>query len=62
MILRSVIKHVRGQEWTVTGTALDAQFVRVWTVENAKVTRFQQYTDTAQYLAANTPSDNAAGS
>ena len=49
MILRSVIKHVRGQEWTVTGTALDAQFVRVWTVENAKVTRFQQYTDTAQY-------------
>jgi ketosteroid isomerase-like protein len=47
MILRRVINHFKRQEWTVTGTALDVQFVHVWTVENAKVTRFQQYADTS---------------
>jgi ketosteroid isomerase-like protein len=36
---------------SVTGKALDAQFVHVWTVEDGKVTQFQQYTDTAQYTA-----------
>lgn len=34
---------------TGTGRELDAQFVHVWTVEEGTVTRFQQYTDTAQY-------------
>ncbi len=38
-----------------TGKALDAQFVHVWTVEDGKVTSFQQYTDTAKYAAVSTP-------
>jgi uncharacterized protein len=28
---------------------LDAQFAHVWTVRDGQITRFQQYTDTAQY-------------
>lgn len=32
-----------------TGRALDAQFVHVWTLQAGRVTRFQQYTDTAQF-------------
>lgn len=32
-----------------TGRALDAQFVHVWTLREGRVTRFQQYTDTAQF-------------
>ncbi|NIP57141.1 MAG: hypothetical protein GWM92_03310, partial [Gemmatimonadetes bacterium] len=32
-----------------TGEALDAQFVHAWTIEDGRVTRFQQYTDTAQF-------------
>lgn len=32
-----------------TGESLDAQFVHAWTVEDGQVTRFQQYTDTAQF-------------
>lgn len=32
-----------------TGEPLDAQFVHHWTVEDGRVTRFQQYTDTAQW-------------
>ncbi len=35
-----------------TGKPVDAQFVHVWTVEDAKVTGFQQYTDTAQFASA----------
>lgn len=31
------------------GRPLDAPFAHVWTVEDGKVTAFQQYTDTAQY-------------
>jgi ketosteroid isomerase-like protein len=31
-----------------TGKRLDAQFVHHWTVKDGQVTRFQQYTDTAQ--------------
>lgn len=31
------------------GRPLNAQFAHVWTIEDGKVTRFQQYTDTAQY-------------
>ena len=37
-----------------TRKALDAQFVHIWTVEDGKVTKFQQYTDTAQHAAAST--------
>ena len=33
-----------------TGEALDAQFVHVFTVDGGKVTHFQQYTDTAQWV------------
>ncbi len=34
--------------YKATGEAIDAQFVHVWTLENGKVARFQQYTDTLQ--------------
>lgn len=33
-----------------TGERLDAQFAHHWTVRGGKVVRFQQYTDTAQYV------------
>lgn len=32
-----------------TGRPLDAPFVHVWAVRDGRVTRFQQYTDTAQF-------------
>ena len=35
-----------------TGKAVRAQFAHVWTVRGGKVTRFQQYTDTAQFAQA----------
>ena len=35
-----------------TGKPIDAQFVHVFRLANGKVTRFQQYTDTAQAQAA----------
>jgi ketosteroid isomerase-like protein len=38
-----------------TGASIDAQFVHVWTLEGGKVTRFQQYTDTAQWQQATAP-------
>ncbi|WP_439478407.1 nuclear transport factor 2 family protein [Brevundimonas sp.] len=38
-----------------TGEALDAQFAHVFTVSDGKVTRFQQYTDTAQWMDVTTP-------
>ncbi len=34
-----------------TGKPLNAQFVHVWTVDEGKITHFQQYTDTAQWTA-----------
>ena len=33
-----------------TGLPLDAQFVHVWTLRDGKITRFQQYADTAQLV------------
>lgn len=38
-----------------TGEALDAQFVHVFTVSGGKITHFQQYTDTAQWVDVVTP-------
>ncbi len=35
-----------------TGTPVDAQFVHVFELANGKITRFQQYTDTAQWAKA----------
>lgn len=35
-----------------TGRKLDAQFAHAWTIEDGRVTRFQQYTDTAQFAWA----------
>ncbi len=35
-----------------TGQALDAQMCHAWTFRDGKVTRFQQYLDTAQMCAA----------
>ena len=38
----------------VTGNEIDAQFVHVWTIENERVTAFQQYADTYQVQMAMT--------
>lgn len=38
-----------------TGEALDAQFTHVFTVTDGKITHFQQYTDTAQWMDVVTP-------
>ena len=38
-----------GGTFRATGRPLDAQFVHVWTLQDGRVMRFQQYTDTAQY-------------
>ena len=38
--------------YRATGAAEDAQFVHVWKLSDGKVTRFQQYTDTAQFRDA----------
>jgi ketosteroid isomerase-like protein len=35
-----------------TGRRVDAQFAHVWTIADGKVSRFQQYTDTAQFHQA----------
>lgn len=35
--------------YRATGRPLDAQFVHAWTVQEGKVTAFQQYADTAQF-------------
>jgi uncharacterized protein len=35
-----------------TGAPLDAQFAHVWHLRDGKVARFQQYTDTAQWMKA----------
>lgn len=36
----------------VTGKSLDAQFCHVWSVENGKITKFQQYVDTGKLQEA----------
>lgn len=38
-----------------TGEALNAQFVHVFTVADGRITHFQQYTDTAQWVDVVTP-------
>lgn len=35
-----------------TGSPIDAQFAHVWQLRDGKVVRFQQYTDTAQWVRA----------
>ena len=41
--------------WKATSKPLDAQFVHVWTLRNGKVTSFQQYTDTWQFVQLQQP-------
>lgn len=36
-------------EHSATGKSIDAQFCHVWTLEDGKITKFQQYTDTAKF-------------
>jgi ketosteroid isomerase-like protein len=38
--------------YKATGASIDAQFAHVWTFRDAKVTAFQQSTDTAQFVRA----------
>lgn len=33
------------------GKSIDAQFCHAWTLNKGKITRFQQYTDTAKFQA-----------
>lgn len=35
-----------------TGIAVDAQFAHVWRLRDGKITHFQQYTDTHQWMVA----------
>lgn len=37
---------------STTGKSMDAQFCHIWTLRHGKITKFQQYTDTAQLQAA----------
>ena len=39
-----------------TGKDLDAQFAHIWWLVDGKITRFQQYADTAQAIDATRPS------
>jgi len=39
-----------------TGKDLNAQFAHIWWLEGGKITRFQQYADTAQAIDVTTPS------
>ncbi len=39
-----------------TGKDLDAQFAHIWWLMDGKITRFQQYADTAQAIEATRPS------
>ena len=41
---------------STTGKELDAQFAHIWWLEDGRITRFQQYADTAQARDAVTPS------
>lgn len=36
-------------EYKKTGQAVDAQFCHIWTLADGKITKFQQYADTAQF-------------
>jgi hypothetical protein len=40
-----------------SGRTLDCQFCHVWTLDDGKVTKFQQYTDTAQFQDVMGPSE-----
>ena len=35
-----------------TGRSIDAQFCHVWTLKDGRITKFQQYTDTAKFQDA----------
>ncbi len=49
----SVIVEARySGKYKATGKRLDAQVCHVWDVKNGKVTRFQQYVDTAKFQDA----------
>lgn len=45
---RVVVLGRYGGRYKASGRAVDAQFAHVWWLADGKVTRFQQYTDTAQ--------------
>lgn len=49
-----VLGRYRGK-FNATGRLLDAQFVHVWTLRDGKITRFQQYADTAQFAQVASP-------
>jgi predicted enzyme related to lactoylglutathione lyase/ketosteroid isomerase-like protein len=49
---RVIVEGRHTGKYKRTGSAVDAQFVHVWTVEDGKVAAFQEYCDTAQFLQA----------
>ena len=60
--VRPTLFHEAGQVVTVEGRysaehaqsseSLDCQFCHVWTVRDGKIVKFQQYMDTARFIAA----------
>jgi ketosteroid isomerase-like protein len=38
--------------WRATGAPVNAQFAHVWHIRDGRIVRFQQYTDTAQWVKA----------
>jgi len=48
---RVVVFGRYGETWKATGKTIDIPFVHSWTVEDAKLVAFQQYTDTAALVA-----------
>lgn len=57
---RVVVFGRYGETWKATGKVLDIPFVHSWTVQNGRLTAFQQYTDTAALVATMTGSAVAA--
>jgi len=43
-----IVEGRYGGTYKATGTSMDTQFCHVWDVKDGKVTRFQQYVDTAK--------------
>ena len=57
---RVVVFGRYGETWKATGKVLDIPFVHSWTVQDGRLTAFQQYTDTAALVATMTDQTGTA--
>ena len=57
---RVVVFGRYGETWKATGEVLDIPFVHSWTVQDGRLTAFQQYTDTAALVATMTDQTGTA--